>query len=87
MVSLNRVLHRLDEIDKMSWAFACKTETLGSLYSHALLIPTKSYKSKNQMEHEEKFKDPLKSTCQISSGRRVLDLESDINQRPRFNPH
>ena len=23
-----------------NWAFPCKTETLGSLYSHALLIPT-----------------------------------------------
>ena len=23
------------------WAFACKTETLGSLYNHALLILTK----------------------------------------------
>ena len=28
-----------------NWAFACKTETLGSLYSHAVLIPTKSSKS------------------------------------------
>ena len=27
--------------------FACKTETLGSLYSHALLILTESSKSKN----------------------------------------
>ena len=33
-------------------AFACKTETLGSLYSHALLILTKSSKSKNQVVHE-----------------------------------
>ena len=23
-----------------NWVFDCKTETLGSLYSHALLIPT-----------------------------------------------
>ena len=37
-------------------AFACKTETLGSLYSHALLILTKSSKSKNQVVHEQKFK-------------------------------
>ena len=37
--------------------FACKTETLGSLYSHALLIKTKSSKSKNQVVHEEKFED------------------------------
>ena len=44
-------------------AFACKTETLGSLYSHALLILTKSSKSKNQVVHEQKFKDRLSSTC------------------------
>ena len=36
-------------------AFACKTETLGSLYSHALLILTKLAKSKNQVVHEQKF--------------------------------
>ena len=33
--------------------FACKTETLGSLYSHALLILTESSKSKNQVVHEQ----------------------------------
>ena len=42
-------------------AFACKTEILGSLYSHALLILTKSSKSKHQVVHEQKF-----STCQVS---------------------
>ena len=35
--------------------FACKTETLGSLYSHALLILLKSSKSKHQVVHEQKF--------------------------------
>ena len=37
-----------------SWtnlAFACKTETLGSLYGHTPLILTKSSKSKNQVVH------------------------------------
>ena len=57
--------------------FACKTETLGSWYIHTVLILTKSYKSKNQVVHEQKFKDLLSSTCQISPERRVLDLESD----------
>ena len=33
-------------------AFACKTETLSSLYSHAQLIVTKSSKSKHQVVHE-----------------------------------
>ena len=46
-------------------AFACKTETLCSLQSHALLIPLKSSKSKQQEVHEQKFKD-LSSTCQVS---------------------
>ena len=32
--------------------FACKTETLGPLYSHALLILAESSKSKNQVVHE-----------------------------------
>ena len=39
-----------------NWAFACKTEALGSLYSHGLLIITYTSKSKNQMVHEQKFK-------------------------------
>ena len=30
------------------------------------------------MVHEQKFKDPLISTDQVSSERRVLDLESDV---------
>ena len=57
--------------------FACKTETLVSLYSHALLIPLKSSKSKFQVAHEQKFKDLLSSKCQVSVERRVLDLESE----------
>ena len=48
-------------------AFACKSETLRFLCSHALLILTKSPKSKNQVMHEQKFKYPLSSTCQLSS--------------------
>ena len=59
--------------------FACKTETLGSLYSHALLILTESSKSKNQVLHELKFKDLLSSTCQVSVERIVLDLESEVS--------
>ena len=61
---------------------AYKTETLGSLYSHALLIPTKSSKSKYQVVHEQKFKDLLSSTCLTSSERRVLDLESEVMRGP-----
>ena len=57
-----------------NWAFACKTETLGSLYRHAVLIPTKSFKSKNQVKFKQKFVDPLSTTCQLSSERRVLDF-------------
>ena len=71
-------------------AFACKTGTLGSLYSHALLIQTKSSKSKFDVHvqiskvHEQIFKDLLSSTCQISSERRVLNLESEVQG---FNTH
>ena len=55
-------------------AFACKTETLCSLYSHALLIPLKSSKSKHQVVHEWKFKDLLSSTCQVSVEKSMFDL-------------
>ena len=58
--------------------FACKTETSGFLYSHALLIPLKLSKSKFQVVHEQKFKDLLSSTCQVSVERTVLDLESEV---------
>ena len=57
---------------------ACKTGTLGSLCSNALLIKTKSPKSKNQVVHEQKCQDLLSSTCPLSSERRVLDLESEV---------
>ena len=43
--------------------FACNTETLGSLYSHVLLIPTESLKSKNQIVHEQLFKYLPSSKC------------------------
>ena len=33
--------------------------------------------SKSQVVHEQKFKDLLRSTCQVSVERRVLDLESE----------
>ena len=65
-------------------AFACKTETLRSLYSHALLILTKSSKSKHQVVHEQKFKDLLSSTCQVSVERSMLDLGSEVQW---FNTH
>ena len=58
--------------------FACKIKTLGSLYSHALLILTELSKSKNQVVHEQKFKDLLSSPCQVSPERIVLDLESEV---------
>ena len=58
--------------------FACKTETLGFLYSHALLILTGSSKSKNQVVYEQKFKDLLSSTCQVSPEKIELDLESGV---------
>ena len=34
--------------------------------------------SKYQVVHEQKFKDLLSSTCQVSVERRVLDLEYEV---------
>ena len=65
-------------------AFACKTETSGSLYIHALLILTKWSKSKHQVVHEQKFKDLLSSTCWVSVEGSMLDLESEVQW---FNTH
>ena len=48
-------------------AFVCKSETFRYFYSHALLILVKSSKSKIQVVHEQKFKDPQTSTCQFRS--------------------
>ena len=66
--------------------FACKTETLGSLYSHALLTATELPRSKHQVVHEQKFKDLLSSTCQVSPERRVLDSESEVRRGPGSIP-
>ena len=43
-------------------------------------------KSKNQVVHEQKFKDLLSSTCQISVERIVLDLESEAMRGPDSIP-
>ena len=42
-----------------------------------LLILTESSKSKNEVVHEQKFKDLLSSTCQVNTERIVMGLESD----------
>ena len=70
-----------------NWVFAFKTETLGSLYSHALFILTKSSKFKNQVVDEQKIKDLLSSQCPVNLERIVLDLESEVHWRPGFNTH
>ena len=49
--------------------FACDAETLGSLYSHAVLTLTESTKSKNQVVHEQMFKDLPSSKCPVSVGK------------------
>ena len=62
--------------------FACKTKTLGSLYSHALLIPTEklidSNSKKDQVLHEQKFKDLLSSTCKASDSTCQVSPESIV---------
>ena len=37
-----------------------------------------SSKSKHRVVHEQKFKDLLSSTCQVSVERSMLDLESEV---------
>ena len=51
------------------------SELTGSSCGHALLILTytSKFSKKNQVVHEQKFKDPLSSTCQINPERKVLD--------------
>ena len=43
-------------------------------------------KSKNQVVHEQKFKDLLSSTCQVSPDRIALDLESEVMRGPGSIP-
>ena len=50
------------------------------------MIPTESSKSQNQVVHEQKFKDLLSSTCQVSQERIVLDLESGVMRGPGSIP-
>ena len=71
---------------KSNSPFACKAETLGSLYSYAILILTKSSKSKNQVVYKHKFKDLLSSTFLTSLERRLLDLESEVMRGPGSIP-
>ena len=53
-------------------------------FVHVVLVLADSSKSKNQVKHEQKFKDSLSITCQVSSEERALDLKS---VGPGFNPH
>ena len=76
--------HFYSQIDKIGNNLLAR---LGSLYSHALLIPTESSKFTNQVVHEQKFvKDLLSSTCQVSVERIVLDLESEAMRGPGSIP-
>ena len=54
---------------------------------HALLLLSESSKSKNQVMHEQKFKDLLSSTCQISPERIVLDFGSEVMRGPGSFPN
>ena len=56
---------------KADLEFACRSET----FSHALLILNESLK---WCMNRRQIKDPLSSTCQVSSERRGLDLESEV---------
>ena len=41
-------------------------------------FPLNPSKSKYQVVHEQKFKDLLSSTCQVSVERSMLDFESEV---------
>ena len=77
-----------------TWAPDSKSNTILSELTGHLLVRLSLwdsyivmlYSSKIQVVHEQKFKDPLSSTCQISPERRVLDLKSEVNQRSRSIP-
>ena len=61
--------------------FACKTETSGSLHSHALLVIVKSsqfLKVQKSTGAWAEVKDLLSSTWQVNVERKVLDLESGV---------
>ena len=50
------------------------------------MIPLKSSKPKYEVVHEQKFKDLLDSTCQVSVEMVVLDLESEVMRGPGSIP-
>ena len=84
--SLHLVMASDSKSNTLLSGLSCETETLGSLYSHALLILTESLKSKNQGVYELKFKDLLSSICQVSPERFVLHLESEVMRGPGSIP-
>ena len=66
--------------------FFVRLKILDFLHSHALLILTKSSKSKNQVVHEQKFKNLLSSTYLTNSEKIVFDLESEVMRGLGFIP-
>ena len=56
----------LRENKKIQWQNVTTSGDKTWVYSHALLIPTKSSKSKNHVIHEQELKDTLIRTCPIS---------------------
>ena len=62
----------------LTWHLLVRLRLSSSLYSHALLILTKSSKSKNQVVHEQKFKDLLSNES--------VGLGIRGHERPGFYP-
>ena len=71
-------LHDRD-VQKLTWNMLCPflTSPGEGRPQHYITILLKSSKSKHQVVHEQKLKDPLSSTCQVSVERIVLDLKSE----------
>ena len=54
------------------------TGTLGSLYSHALLIPTKSSKCKTHVVHEQKLKISYVAHARLAQKEECLNFKSEV---------
>ena len=66
-------------------AFACKTETLDSLHSQALLILAESSKYENQVVHMDLESDIMRGLGSIHTGCNILSLDFFVFMQWRRN--
>ena len=68
-----------DIAPKKNKAFTCKTNTLGSLYSHAVLILTETSKSKIKWCMKRSLKIPQVAHEKLVHKRGFFDLELKVH--------